>query len=208
MRAAELWEARAGTDYEAAWKAGETAVQLVPDRPEGHFWLAANMGTLADEGGLGQGLKLRGRIRKELQRTIAIDPTYEEGSAEAALGQWYAKVPGLFGGDHKQAEARSPRDCPQPAEPHGPGEPGRLAARPGTQGRGVNAPAARHRRADRPRMGARGPGDCRRSRSAIEENRCALTDRGGDLRGNGVAFLALGLRARGPAVSTSTSSPT
>ena len=27
------------------------------------------------------------------------------GSAEAALGQWYAKVPGLFGGDNKKAEA-------------------------------------------------------------------------------------------------------
>jgi tetratricopeptide (TPR) repeat protein len=131
MRAAELWEARAGTDYAAAWKlarmcywlgthgtkeerraalergvkAGETAVHLAPDRPEGHFWLAANMGTLAEEGSLGQGLKFRGRIRDELQRTIAIDPTYEEGSAEAALGQWYAKVPGLFGGDKKQAEA-------------------------------------------------------------------------------------------------------
>jgi tetratricopeptide (TPR) repeat protein len=130
MRAADLWEARASDDYEAAWKlarmcywlgthgtkderraalergvkAGETAVRLSPDRPEGHFWLAANMGTLAELGGLGQGLKFRGRIRDELQRTIAIDPTYEEGSAEAALGQWYAKVPGLFGGDDKKAD--------------------------------------------------------------------------------------------------------
>jgi tetratricopeptide (TPR) repeat protein len=131
MRAADLWEARASTDYEAAWKlarmcywlgthgtkeerraalergvkAGETAVRLSPNRSEGHFWLAANMGTLAEAGGLSQGLKFRGRIRDELQRTMAIEPTYEQGSAEAALGQWYAKVPGLFGGDDKKAEA-------------------------------------------------------------------------------------------------------
>jgi Flp pilus assembly protein TadD len=62
------------------------------------------MGALAEAGGMNQGLKYRGRIRQELERTITIDPKYEEGSAEAALGQWYAKVPGLFGGDDKKAE--------------------------------------------------------------------------------------------------------
>jgi tetratricopeptide (TPR) repeat protein len=130
-RAADIWEARSNTDYDAAWKlarisywlgthgskasraaalergirAGEAAIRLAPNRPEGHFWLAANMGALAEEGGMNQGLKYRGRIKQELERTIAIDPKYEEGSAEAALGQWYAKVPGLFGGDDAKAEA-------------------------------------------------------------------------------------------------------
>ena len=130
-RAADLWQARASTDFEAAWKlarisywigthepkqarraalergitAGENAVRLSPKGPEGHFWLAADMGALAEEGGLRAGLKYRGRIRDELQRTIAINPTYEDGSGEAALGEWYAKVPGLFGGDKTQAEA-------------------------------------------------------------------------------------------------------
>src|SRR4029453_2266221 len=36
--------------------AGRSAVALAPNRPEGHFWIAANMGALAGAVGLGQGL--------------------------------------------------------------------------------------------------------------------------------------------------------
>jgi tetratricopeptide (TPR) repeat protein len=129
-RAADLWEARASTDFEAAWKlariaywigthgpepgrratlergikAGESSIQLAPDKPEGHFWVAANMGALAESFGLGQGLKYRGRIKEELERAIAINPRWEGGAAEDALGRWYMKVPGLFGGSDEKAE--------------------------------------------------------------------------------------------------------
>ena len=48
--------------------AGRTAVALEPNRPEGHFWIAANMGALAESFGLRQGLKYRGEIRDELRR--------------------------------------------------------------------------------------------------------------------------------------------
>jgi tetratricopeptide (TPR) repeat protein len=134
-RAADLWEPLAAANFEAAWKlsrmcywigthgpkaerraalergvkAGETAVRLAPGRPDGHFWLAANMGTLAESFGLVQGLKYRGRIRDELERVIAIDPAWGEGSAESALGQWYAAVPGIFGGSRKKAEEHQRR---------------------------------------------------------------------------------------------------
>src|SRR6185436_14640421 len=84
-------------------QAGKQAVQIAPKQPEGHFWLAANMGTLAESFGLMQGLKYRGAIRDELQQVIAIAPGWQEGSAEAALGQWYANVPGLFGGSRDRA---------------------------------------------------------------------------------------------------------
>src|SRR5260221_6900332 len=128
-RAADLWAAAAATGFESAWKlsrvsywlgtqspaserraalergvrAGEAAVRLGPDRPEGHFWLAANMGELAESGAM-QGLKYRGRIRDELERARAIAPGWQGGSAEAALGQWYFEVPGMLGGSHKKAE--------------------------------------------------------------------------------------------------------
>jgi tetratricopeptide (TPR) repeat protein len=131
-QAADIWGARAegGQDFEAAWKlgracywigthdeesrrraalergvaAGEQAVKLKPDAPEGHFWMAANMGALAESFGLGQGLKYRGRIRDELQRVLATDPGWLQGSADRALGWWYHMVPGLFGGSEKKAE--------------------------------------------------------------------------------------------------------
>ena len=32
--------------------AGEAAIRLGPDRPEGHYWLAADMGALAESFGL------------------------------------------------------------------------------------------------------------------------------------------------------------
>src|SRR5260221_2410627 len=128
-RAADLWAAGAATGFEPAWKlsrasywlgtqapaserrarlergvrAGETAVRLAPDRPEGHFWLAANMGELAESGAM-QGLKYRGRIRDELERVRAIQPGWQGGSAEAALGQWYFEVPRMLGGSHTKAE--------------------------------------------------------------------------------------------------------
>lgn len=126
-RAAALWEERlAGDrgDFEAAWKlaracywlgghappdsrrnqyergvaAGRQAVAIEPRRPEGHFWMAANMGALAESFGLRQGLKYRGAIREELETVLRIDPAFQQGSADRALGRWYLKVPRLFGG--------------------------------------------------------------------------------------------------------------
>src|SRR5262249_10275536 len=84
--------------------AGERAVRAVADRPEGHFWLAANMGRLADAFGIVAAVRYRGRIRDELDEVLRIDPQWEGGLADAALGQWYATVPRLFGGSRDTAK--------------------------------------------------------------------------------------------------------
>jgi tetratricopeptide (TPR) repeat protein len=130
VRAADLWAARSATDFESAWKlarasywlgrhlpaadqraalergvaAGEAAIRLDARRPEGHYWLAADMGRLAEAFGLRQGLKYRGRIKSELERALAIDPAWQGGAADEALGEWYATVPRLFGGSESRAE--------------------------------------------------------------------------------------------------------
>jgi len=125
--AATIWEQRLASDardFEAAWKlarasywlgghvaaadqrrwyergieAGTTASGIEPKRPEGHFWTAANMGALAESFGVRAGLKYRGAIKRELETVLALDPAFQAGSADRALGRWYAKVPGLFGG--------------------------------------------------------------------------------------------------------------
>jgi hypothetical protein len=80
-------------------------VSLVNTRAEGHFWIAANMGALAESYGLRQGLKYRGSIRDELETVLKLAPAFQQGSADRALGRWYYKVPGLFGGDKKRSEA-------------------------------------------------------------------------------------------------------
>jgi hypothetical protein len=67
--------------------------------------MAANMGALAESFGLRQGLRYRGPIKEALETVLGLDPTYLQGSPDRALGRWYQRVPGLFGGDRKKAEA-------------------------------------------------------------------------------------------------------
>ena len=134
QRAAAIWQARLKqnpNDFESAWKlaratywigtqapavndrrqaleqgitAGRAATRVEPNRPEGHMWLAANMGALAESFGLRQGLKYRGEIKDELLTVLRLDAAFEQGSADRALGRWYYKVPGLFGGSNKKSE--------------------------------------------------------------------------------------------------------
>jgi tetratricopeptide (TPR) repeat protein len=85
-------------------KAARMAVAISPDKPEGHFWIAANMGALAESFGMRQGLKYRGAIKDELLIVLKLDPAFQQGSADRALGRWYFKVPGLFGGSNKKSE--------------------------------------------------------------------------------------------------------
>ena len=89
---------------EAGIAAGRSAIAINANRPEGHFWLAANMGALAESFGLRQGIKYRGQIKDALVTTLKLDPAFLDGSADRALGRWYYKVPGLFGGSNKQSE--------------------------------------------------------------------------------------------------------
>ena len=132
-QAADIWQARVQQnpkDFESAWKlararywlgghapegerralleqgiaAARTAIALTPDKPEGHFWLAANMGALAESFGLRQGIKYRGDIKNELLTVLRLDAAFQQGSADRALGRWYYKVPGLFGGSNKKSE--------------------------------------------------------------------------------------------------------
>ncbi len=134
QRAAAIWQARIDRDpkdFEAAWKraragywiGGHEQAQAARDRgfeqgmaaargaiaaranaPDGHFWLAANMAGYAQDHGIRGGLKYRGDIRASLEKTLAIDPAFLQGSADRALGRWYYRVPGLFGGNKKKSE--------------------------------------------------------------------------------------------------------
>ena len=85
---------------------------LNANRPEGHFWLAANMGALAESFGMRQGIKYRGQIKDALLMTLKLDQGFLQGSADRALGRWYFKVPGLFGGSNNNPKntcaSRSP----------------------------------------------------------------------------------------------------
>jgi hypothetical protein len=89
---------------EAGIAAGRTAAAIDPSKPEGYFWIAANMGALAESFGLRQGIKYRSEIRQNLETVLKLDPAFQQGSADRALGRWYYKVPGMFGGSNKKSE--------------------------------------------------------------------------------------------------------
>ena len=132
-QAADLWRAELARDpraFDAAWKlaradywlgthtpekgprafydegieAGRKAAALEPNRPEGYFWMAANMGALAESSGLRAGIKYRKPIKDALETVLRLDPAFQQGSADRGLGRWYFKVPGLFGGSRTRAE--------------------------------------------------------------------------------------------------------
>jgi tetratricopeptide (TPR) repeat protein len=98
-------EQRRKAYLEGGIAAGRAAVAIAAHKPEGHFWIAANMGALAESFGLRQGLKYRGDIKDALETVLKLDPAYLQGSADRALGRWYFKVPGLFGGSDQKSEA-------------------------------------------------------------------------------------------------------
>lgn len=133
QRAEQVWAerlAKNANDFESAWKlararywlgtyaseksrkgyleagiaAGRAAVGASTNKPEGYFWIAANMGALAESFGLRQGLKYRGDIKEALETVLRLDPAFQQGSADRALGRWYYKVPGLFGGSDRKSE--------------------------------------------------------------------------------------------------------
>ena len=99
-----LPEAQRKSALEAGIAAARAAIAIDANRPEGHFWLGANMGALAESFGLRQGMKYRGQIRDALEATLKLSPAFLQGSADRALGRWFFKVPGLFGGSNKQSE--------------------------------------------------------------------------------------------------------
>jgi tetratricopeptide (TPR) repeat protein len=67
--------------------AGTTAARLEPGRPEGHFWLGANLGELARMDPMMTGIKSVGEIRSEMNKVLEIDPSYQNSSAYDALAQ-------------------------------------------------------------------------------------------------------------------------
>jgi tetratricopeptide (TPR) repeat protein len=97
-------EATRRADLEAGIAAANQGVVLDPKRPEGYFWKAANMGALAESFGVSQGIKYRKPVREALETVLKIDPKFQAGSADRALGRWYYKVPGLFGGSNAKSE--------------------------------------------------------------------------------------------------------
>lgn len=88
--------------YREGVDAGKRAVSFQGDKPEGHFWLGANLGGNAQASTLA-GLTDIEDIRHEMEAVLKIDEGFQGGSAYLGLGQLYLETPRLLGGDVTKA---------------------------------------------------------------------------------------------------------
>lgn len=80
-------EKESGQAFENGAKAGQIASRIEPQKPEGYFWYAANLGEQAKRAPLTKGLTAVGDIRAAMSKVIEIDPAYQGGSAFDGLAQ-------------------------------------------------------------------------------------------------------------------------
>ena len=79
-------------------EAGKAAVQLQPNKPEGHFWLGANYGGRAAHSTLSN-LSSFQDIKGEMEAVLKLDEGYQGYSAYLGLGRLYLQAPKVLGGD-------------------------------------------------------------------------------------------------------------
>lgn len=83
-------------------ESGKAAVQLEPNKAEGHFWLGANYGGSAAHSTIAN-LSSFQDIKGEMDAVLKIDERYEGYSVYLGLGRLYLQAPRPFGGDTSKA---------------------------------------------------------------------------------------------------------
>lgn len=92
-----------GEDHlEAGRDAGKIASRVDPNKPEGYFWFAANLGELSKRSPVTVGFRSVDDIKTAMNKVIELQPEYQGASAYDALGQ-VELATRLKGGDAEKA---------------------------------------------------------------------------------------------------------
>lgn len=77
------------------WALGDRAAKARPDRAEGHYYAAINIGSYGAGAGVWSAVTegLEGAFRKRIEKAIAIDPWVDRGGPLVALGRFYFTMP-------------------------------------------------------------------------------------------------------------------
>lgn len=86
-----------GVDY------AKLAVELEPEKPDGHYWLGVNHGKVGEVRGVLKSLFLVKPIKAAMNKVIELDRSYEDGGPDRVLGRVYYKLPGFAGGSDKKS---------------------------------------------------------------------------------------------------------
>lgn len=88
--------------FRTGLRLAEQAVALDASLAEGHFAVFCNLGRLMEAQGAVRSVLKLGRLRAELDRTLALDPTYRD--ALFAKGVMKLSLPWILGGSLDEAE--------------------------------------------------------------------------------------------------------
>jgi tetratricopeptide (TPR) repeat protein len=90
------------TMFKEGIDAGKAAIQLQPNKPDGHLWLGANYGGSAAHSTLSN-LSSFQDIKGEMETVLKLDAGYQGYSAYLGLGRLYLQAPKILGGDPAKA---------------------------------------------------------------------------------------------------------
>jgi tetratricopeptide (TPR) repeat protein len=79
------------------------AVELEPEKPDGHYWLGVNQGKVGETRGVLKSLSLVKPIKNAMNKVIELDRSYEEGGPDRVLGRVFYKLPGFAGGNNRKS---------------------------------------------------------------------------------------------------------
>jgi tetratricopeptide (TPR) repeat protein len=79
--------------YEKGRRYSQILIQEQPSRPEGHYWLALNLGGLAQQGGARRGLKVVPEIVAAVEKALKENPAYDQAGPHRVLGRIYFECP-------------------------------------------------------------------------------------------------------------------
>lgn len=88
--------------YELGMAQAKKAIALAPDRPEGHHFLAVNLGSIVETGGVIRNMGKVKSLRRSMQKALEADPDF--APALVVQAEFLMDLPGLFGGDDDQAQ--------------------------------------------------------------------------------------------------------
>jgi tetratricopeptide (TPR) repeat protein len=89
--------------FEYGYEAGIIAKNLEPEKVEGYYWYAIDLGSYGLAKGILSAAKNAGAGMDALKEAQKIDPEYHWYGSSRILGRYYQELPGLFGGDDKKA---------------------------------------------------------------------------------------------------------
>jgi len=83
--------------FKNGFETAKKAMEIAPENADAHFLYVANLGSWAETHGVLRSLFLLPKIRREIERTLELNPNHVYGLA--MYGLLYYTLPGFMGGD-------------------------------------------------------------------------------------------------------------